>query len=455
MKTFAQQVHRFSVSDLSMLLIFLFAYACAVLEMAAVGICLLSLLVTLYCLCHDDIVPMILPLLLMYGLSFLCPASVWLAWLGIPCGGALVFCMVKNLRGIRLGRTFPALVATSLAVLLGGLGSITAEEYFAPGALFNVLGLSLIVVAFYLFLRGSLTRPRDYDVADYVSRSMYVCALFIAFLLLRVFLMHPEELANLDKLIERMEYYMGWRNGASILLILCLPFIFYYARKHGPLHLLSALFVCLMGVLSGSRAFIVGGAMIMVLGILYYAYRRPLLRGVICSLLVASAVLLFCYRGPVLAFVDRVLCFHYSADYHNEVRYKLFVRAFEDLRHTPIFGRGLGYIGNDDLYPLLDVTAEAARWRVHWYHSLIPQVVGSFGTVGILAYGYLLVLRLREFFTVRRTAFAGMLMIAYFAALAYSMFDPGIFSPFPFAILHVMVATLIEVQPRREKSVRK
>jgi hypothetical protein len=283
---------------------------------------------------------------------------------------------------------------------------------------------------------------------------MYACAVFISFLLLRVFLMHPEELTKLDKLIERMEYHMVWRNGASNLLILCLPFIFYYARKHGPLHLLSALFVCLMGILSGSRAFIVVGTMVMVLGILYYAYRRPLLLGVICSLLVAAAVLLFCYRGAVLEFVDRVLCFHYSKDYHDEARYKLFVRAFEDLRNAPIFGRGLGYVGNDDLYPLLDSTAEAARWRVHWYHCLIPQIVGAFGTVGILAYGYQLVLRLREFFTARRTAFVGVLMITYFAALAYSMLDPGIFSPFPFAILHVMVAALIEVQPRRKELVQ-
>ncbi|MBQ8350566.1 MAG: O-antigen ligase family protein [Clostridia bacterium] len=452
MKEFAQKVHRFALSDLSMLLIFLSVYACAVLDAPAVGICLMAIIASLYCVCDCDVVPLILPLLLIYCLSFLCPSAVFLVWLGIPCGAALVFCLWKNRHTMRPGRTFPGLLATSAAILLGGLGSISAEEYFAPSAVFIVLGLSVMLIAFYLLLRGSLARPRTYDVGDHVARAMYVCAVFAVFLILRVCITNPEILdGGMDGFVGRLEQLIVWRNGASNLAVICLPFIFYYARKHSAWHLLSAVLVYVIVACAGSRAALLLGALMVFVGFLYYAYNRPVLMGIFLTLSAVSLVLLFCFRGQVVYFVEEVLCFQLDRDYHDEARYKLFIRALEDFRHAPIFGRGMGYTGNDDIYPLLSVSDEAARWRVHWYHCLIPQIVGALGTFGILTYAYQFLLRLREFWTARRTAFVGVLAITYFGILAYSMLDPGIFSPMPFGILNVLVIALLEVQPRREQ----
>lgn len=453
MREFARRVYRFSLTDLSTLLLFLTVYACAVLEIPAVGICLMAAVGCLYCICHHDVLPLILPFLFIYCLSFLCPSAVWLIWLGIPCGLALLFCLWKNRRTMRPGRTFPGLAATAVAILMGGLGSITAEEYFAPGALFIVLGLSVMLVGFYFLLQGSLARPRDYDVADYVSRTMYACAVFAVFLILRVCLTNPEILeGGLDGFVERLERLIVWRNGASNLAMMCLPFIFYYARKHSPLHLLSAVLVYAVVACAGSRAALLLGALLVFVGFLYYAHGRPVLTGAILSVTAAALVLIFLFREPIVYFVEEVICFRLDLDYHDEARYKLFVRSLEDFRHSPIFGRGMGYTGNDDLYPLLSVEEEAARWRVHWYHSLIPQIIGSLGTVGVIAYGFQFLLRLREIYTARRTAFVGTLAITYFGILAYSMLDPGIFSPMPFGILTVLLIALLEVQPRREKT---
>lgn len=454
MRSLVEKLRTFSHSPLATLLLFLCAYATAVLEQPALGVCLMGAVVCLYCIGQDDVLPLILPLLLIYGLSFLCPSDAWLAWLGVPCGVALVYRMVVNLRGIRLGPAFPALVATSLAVLLGGLGSITAEEYFAPNALFIVLGLSFMLVAFYLLLRGSLLRPRSYDVADYVSLVMYVAAAFVSFLLLRVFLLHPDLLEQPDGLVERMEAYMAWRNGASNLVILCLPFIFYYARRHGPWHLLSAVAFYAIGAFSGARAFILCGAVLLAAGFFYCAYghRRVMITLLVAALLgMVSAVLL---REQILYFVEHILCFRLDRDYHDEARYKLFLRAIEDFCHAPLFGRGIGYTGNDDIYPLLSVGADAARWRVHWYHCLLPQIFGSLGLVGILTYTYQLVVRLRLFWRAKHTPFLSALFLAYLCSLGYSMLDPGIFSPMPFAILTVLVITLLEVQPAGEREPR-
>lgn len=449
MHAFAEKLRAFAHSPLATLLLFLCAYAAAILERPAIGICLMVAVACLYCVMQDDVLPLLLPLLLIYGLSFLCPSSPYLAWLGLPCGAALVYRMVANLRPFRPGPAFPALVATSLAVLLGGLGSITAEEYFAPNALFIVLGLSLMLIAFYLLLRGSLLRPRDYDVADYVSLVMYAAAVFVSFLLLRVFLLHPDLLEEPNGLVERLEAYMVWRNGASNLVILCLPFIFYYARRHGLHHLLAAVAVYVIGAFSGARAFILCGAVLLLAGFFYCAYGH---RRTICALLALAVLALFgafLLREQILYFIEDVLCFRLDRDFHDEARYKLFLRAIEDFCHAPLFGRGMGYTGNDDIYPLLSVEADAARWRVHWYHCLIPQIFGSLGLVGVFAYGYQLFVRLRLFWRAKRTPFLVTLFFTYACSLGYSMLDPGIFSPMPFAILTVLTVTLLEVQPKR------
>jgi hypothetical protein len=450
MKKFANKVYRFSCSDLSTLLLFLTCYACAVLEIPAVGICLMAAVACLYCVCHNDVLPLILPLLLIYCLSFLCPSDVWLVFLGIPCGAALVFNLWKNRRTMRPGRTFPGLVATAAAILLGGLGSITVEEYFDPDALFIVLGLSVMLVAFYFLLRGSLVQERTYDMGDYVARTMYVCAVFATFLILRVCVSHPEILdGGLDGFVERLELLIVWRNGASNLAMMCLPFIFYYARKHSAWHLIPAVLVYVVVACAGSRAALLLGGLMVFAGFLYYASGRRILMGSILTVSALVVAFAICFREPLVYFVQEVLCFRLDRDYHDEARYKLFIRAIEDFRHAPIFGRGMGYTGNNDLYNLITVGDEASRFRVHWYHCLLPQIFGAMGTVGILAYGYQLLLRLRELWTAQRSAFLGTLAITYFGVLAYSMLDPGIFSPMPFAILTVLLVALIEVQPRR------
>ncbi len=456
LKHLAQKLSDFSTTPLATTCLFLLTYAAVILSCPAIGISLLVLYITLLCLYNEDVLPIVFPLFLIY---FIClvnygTANVWLVWLCLPCGLSIVYRMVKNRRALRPGETFFGLLAVSAALLCGGIGSITAAEYFSPGALYTVFGLSALVIFFYFFLRCGMAAPRRYHVGDYISTVMYLGAVFVAFLLLRVFIMHPEILDGRDAVVHRLEQLIPWRNGASNFGIVALPFIFYYARRHSPWHLLSAVLIYASISLAGARAAIVVGALMLLLGFFYFSYQRPILRAVIVVSLLALCIVALVFLQPILTFFEDFLCISFdNADFRNESRYKLLLRAVQDFCDAPIFGRGLGYTGNADLIESgLAGSTATDRLSIYWYHSLIPQIMGSMGIFGLLAYGYQLFLRLRAFFTARRTPFVGALFLAYIGILVYSMLEPGIFSPLPFALLTVLLIVLLEQQEKRTVS---
>ncbi len=424
----------FAASEMWLLAVFLIAYAAAILDMAAIGLAILLLLLTVLVLICEDIYPALLPLLLCHSLTFLCPDAKWLFFLAIPGGAALIYRFVRNLRNVKNTYSLPGLIAVAIAVSLGGLFSITPREYFNPEALIYVLGLGVGVIAVYFLVKGSAPVRRDYCVFDRVAVAMYLIGVFIAFLILRLFVMDPSLLdsENVGLLLSSTAI---WRNSAATVVVISLPFIFYFAIKHHPAHFLSALLVYGAAVVSGSRGAAVCGAltlMMCVICLLYYRknMRLPiLLAGGVCF------VVAFVFRGAIIDFCTHFLRFSFDIEeLKQEVRVQYIFRSIEDFLAFPIFGRGLAYTGNMDL----------TQQPINWYHSLFPQLFGGLGIVGVLAYGYQFYLRVRVLAATPREPFFRSLILAYVGVLIYSQIDPGIFSPYPFAILLAFFFALAE-----------
>ena len=120
----------------------------------------------------------------------------------------------------------------------------------------------------------------------------------------------------------------------------------------------------------------------------------------------------------------------------GDSRIGLFRRMIRDFKSNPIFGAGLGNTGNTDLY-------NPVKGAMVWYHMWLPQIVGSLGLVGIAAYGYQLVARVRIYLKnpdfVNRTFF-----LSYLGLLLMSQVNPGEFCPVPYAMLAVTCFALIE-----------
>lgn len=448
MSSFCEKVQRFALSEVYSLLVFLLAYAFVVFELPALAFASMMVVLIVICAFSDDLLPMLLPLFLMFCTALLNAGQVaeldWLFYVFIPTGGAaLIYRIIRLSRNIRLGGSFGGLVAVTVTVTLGGLGSITREEYFSQASLYHILGLGVAMILVYLFLKGAANVKRDYDVADKVAGAMYLGAVFIAFMILRIFVAYPDVWEQGSELIDTVVRHAPWRNSAAALVVMMLPFVFYYARRHHPVHLLSALFIYTIITLSGSRgAFVCGGIQLALCLFFFYLTKRSHLRTVIITVL-------FCLLATVIIFIDPIVdfCSEYlriSLNFDSiakEARFKFFFRSFDDFRDAPIFGRGLAYTGNADIYQPLDPV-----WQIPWYHSLIPQIIGSLGIVGILGYGYQLFVRLRVILAAERTPYTKALVLSYVGILLYSQIDPGIFSPFPFAALAVLLFVLLEAR---------
>lgn len=120
----------------------------------------------------------------------------------------------------------------------------------------------------------------------------------------------------------------------------------------------------------------------------------------------------------------------------GEQRVRLLIRSVEDFLDAPIFGQGLGYKGNYDIY-------KPKTGAMGWYHMMIPQIIGSMGIVGVLAYGFQLFNRLKLVLKSKRYD-AWVLFVCYLGLLMMSQVNPGIFCPLPYELLAVMIFILIE-----------
>ena len=264
--------------------------------------------------------------------------------------------------------------------------------------------------------------------------------------------MHADLLYGNGEIDELIRTAIPWRNTAANLMVTCLPFVFYYARKHHPLHAIAACVLYAVMLASGSRGAAICGLFVLLLGFVYLAWGRRRTTLVLLAILLLGGIAAYLLRAPLASLLDMLFGFHNfgsNGDHFvetdgfnlfNETRFKMLLRSLQDFISAPIFGQGVGSMKNTDIY------APTASWAICWYHSLIPQIVGSLGLVGILAYGYQFFLRARLVWRAKRSAYTAALAFGYAALLIYSMIDPGLFSPVPYALIGTFFMVLLEEQ---------
>ena len=128
----------------------------------------------------------------------------------------------------------------------------------------------------------------------------------------------------------------------------------------------------------------------------------------------------------------------------GESRLQLLSRVKSDFSTNPVFGVGIGYTGNADIY-------SPVKGAMNWYHMWTAQIVGGLGVVGILAYGYQLAERIFVFFKNKNLITLTMLL-SYGGLFLMSQVNPGEFCPIPYAMLAVTYFILMEQEVSSKKS---
>ncbi len=407
-------------------------------------------------MCEDTSVTL-LPFLMVSAFMCLCYDSfdrlIKFVPLAVPAVACLVYHFVRYRRRFYTGKTFAPLICVAFAVTLGGVGTIPASDYFKPGALFYTFGLGFGMLGMYLLLKSRYTpdasldeyeRKKEYEklsrtlAYDFYMLGMLVCAMIIVYYL-----------KNIDVLMGSRGVTVNFqpRNNFSTFLMFAMPFPFYFTmdsaeKRNGgafirpsDLHLLSAMLIYVCIVLSGSRGGLVFGSVEFVLCFVYCVFVRGGRRLVFYALFTAvCAAIAILFAEPLVEFVSVRIDDGIVSG--SEVRFNMLVRAIDDFKRNVIFGSGLGNTANLDVY-------SPKKGALAWYHLYIAQVVGSFGTVGILAYGYSIVTRFSLFLT-KSNVWKMTLGLSYLGVFMMSMVNPGEFSPIPYEMMTVLLFIYLE-----------
>lgn len=336
------------------------------------------------------------------------------------------------------GSLFWPMVFVSVAVLLGGFGFISTEEYFAPTSLYHMAGLGFGMLILYIMFYSNIQVDKNYSLIDMLTKIMVVSGLFASFMVISYYIVNINQVIDTRGLI-----YLQWRNNCSTTLMITMPFAFFMASKKSKSYAIIFGFVFYFAMLlTGSRGGMVFGSLeILMCIIMYMLYdkRRRLSYLIICIIFLFG----FLVFSPEFtsffgATVDRL--FSALNDFllgeGNEVRTVHYARGINDFLNNPVFGTGLGYMGNRDVHA-------SAKFALCWYHCEPIQIAASFGTVGIATFVYQFIRR-NVLLWQKATLFNMTVFLSYMGLELMSLVNPGIFCPLPYLMLVTMFFVVVE-----------
>lgn len=338
------------------------------------------------------------------------------------------------------GPCFWPMLGTCLALMLGGLGTISLSDYLRPGSLMYIFligpGMLLCYVLTKAFWRGvpaKLLRSR-FESGLLLSGILSMC-ITIGYYLLHIpeFLASPSQIAVL--------YLAPYRGTVSLYLCMCLPFVFRRAL-HRPLYTLLAWGMTLTVFATTSRMGMGLAVLMMLAGYLYLIIKSPRFRlGNAAALFLAVTIGFVAIQLYLPTINDRGVGTLSLYDLlFSDSRTGLFRRALLDFLDAPLFGQGIGYAGNEDIYA-------PPTMFMHWYHNLLCQIFGSMGLFGAGIYlwnGIVHVRLLHRECRTNNSGFGPACAMSYAALLLASMLEPGLFAPIPCPIVQLFLFLLLE-----------
>ena len=423
--------------------LFLFCAAAAVsaLQWEVYGAIAFVGLICLTLVLCDDIMASALPLLLMCVFVTTCYDSadtfMQYAWMAAPAAVSIIFHFVAYRKRIVIGSSIWGLIAVAIALTCGGIGVITAAEYFSLVAIYYTVFLGIGMIGLYILLKSQLSAPRDYDVREKAVQLLYIMGAFATFVVLLNVL--PE-----TKFLGGLQICTSFQasNNLSTVLMFAMPCPFFYVRR-SRMHLAAAFAIALAMVLTGSRAGMLFAPIELLICIIVSGIFDKKNRFFYVCLVTFMAAVVVLFREQLFNYIAGAA--NYPVVDDNEARMKLIDRSIELFKKYPVFGHGLAYTGNFDIY-------SPKKGAMGWYHMMIPQIIGSMGAVGIVAYLYQLIVQVTGGIKALKRAKGnenqiGLIVtlgLSYVGVFMMSQVNPGIFCPIPYGLMATVIFALID-----------
>ncbi len=428
-----EKLRKFIKTDIFTLVLIILASVVIFTGQEIIGTLVFAIIIGACLAISEDFLPALQSILITFCFAIRCKNSFddfMKFWYLAPIVAVLViFHFIKYRHGFSRGSCFWGIVAASAATTLGGLGIITAEEYFSANSIFYTFLLGFGMLVIYMYMAEEFKRSDINTFSTRFSKMMVCVIIMLCICLFEEYLSRRAELADGIGILP-----FQWRNNSSTMLMIAMPFAFYLSAKKFPYFFVGILsYVAIL--FAGSRGGMLFGLIelglcCVVMFIIDKKHRTGISITVIVCLLLAS--LLKNQIAEILQYtIDRLVDIEES-----DIRLGLIKRGFEDFKANPVFGRGLGYMGNNDVH-------NNAKFTLCWYHCSPIQVIGSFGIFGILAYGFLIFTRIKTLFK-NPTFFNIMIFVSYIGIEMMSLVNPGVFAPFPYLFLVTLQFIIME-----------
>lgn len=355
----------------------------------------------------------------------------------VPFALAMLFNLIYYRRPTVKGRFLYPLIAVSAALIAGGIGSITLEEYTSPTGLYYMLGLGVAQVLIYLLTVSRLQNRRSYDRVERIAQLLYAAGLVFVIVIVDFYI------ENLGIFLEKGRVlFFKPRNYVTSVFLMAIPSVCILIKK-SDLYLIGTALMYTAMVFTGSRSGLLFGTFLLVLCCIYiYVVNkksRKLYRWVFSVALII---------GISLTAKEVYSPKFYSARLENgsvgdKTRIEFIKRGITNFVEHPLFGIGIGSTKDISIFKAY------VPGSLMFYHNIVIQVMSSMGLVGAAAYIWQLVLRAKTLWDNRRNelfAFA----FSYAGILMMSFTNPGIFCPFPEAGLLTIIFAVIESERKND-----
>ena len=303
-----------------------------------------------------DVIAMLTPALFAYLIAIRCYDSLAtfmkIKWLIVPLIAMLLFNLIAYKTKLTTkGSQFKPMLFVSFAIMLGGIGFISPKEYFAGSSVYHMLGMGFGMLLVYCFFYSKIEINKDYSLIDRLTKIMVVVGLFAAFMIVAHYIVYLNEF--LDR---RGLFFIRWRNNCSTIMMITMPFAFLRGNKKSYATIFGFIIYGAM-LLTGSRGGMVFGSIELVMCIvmfILYDKRRRLAYAIICLCVLFGFIVYYPQIAELLNYTIQRL-FKVLNDFliggpDTETRVRHYARGVEDFLNQPVFGTGLGYMGNRDIF---------------------------------------------------------------------------------------------------------
>ena len=434
---FMQVFNKFVYSDCFFIALVLIISICWWQKWLFAGLSILVVLASILFVIKRDILPACSILLLITSVISVrkIPSNIMDLWplVVLLVISILAHIIIYPMKSLKLGRMTMPLLAVLVACLLGGIGS--QLEHVIKADIINALWLGGIPLVIYFLVLNYESIPENVSFAQYVAKLIFY---FGCIVVLEIAIYY---ISNWDFVMENplSVVHLGWgvSNTVATVLLLSFPMGFYlYYTSKGPksyLYILMSI-THFIGIASTTSrgALIVGSVefVILVIATIFVCKDKKRKEYLIMSaIILAVALFIIVLEKNAIIKIFYIIFVDGMAD---SGRFRIYTEAIACFLQSPMFGAGLGYIG--DWEAIID------QKGLYQIHNTILQILACTGIIGAIAYLFYYAERIKMLFD-KWDAFNLFVFLASFGFEGYSMLNTGTIQAFPFLAI-IMVLTI-------------